>query len=237
VIALLVVALTSVAAGADVLRGARRSRSGSTTMAGPTPHGNRRPDSTSRNLEPSPSRAGARRCPASSDRLELATRRTLAEAGGVSANFEVRPPADDPGAGEPLVVPRSRRRTFPGCVFVWVAPTASRALLLTEFKAHPYRPYIREESCSGGGTGEQGRGERRAGGYWLSGRRPTSSTTSTRTASTSTIASAWWATRWCGRAATSPCGWRARDPRGEALRYARNTAHTPLSPRRGTTCA
>ena len=159
VIALLVVALTSIAAGAAFL-GVRGIQIVFDQDGGPTATG---PGSPSPNPNPSPSPSPT--LPSLTDRLELGDLSTLEEA-RAAADFDVAIPPDVPGFGDPLVF-LIKAPYVPRVSFVWVDADGEPKLLLTQFKAYPYRPYI-EKIVFGGGTVSKV-GVNGETGYWLSG--------------------------------------------------------------------
>ena len=161
VIALLDEALTSIPPGAAYF-GVRGIQMVLDHDGGPTPTATG-PGSPSPNPSPSPSPSPT--LPSLTDRLELGDPSTLEEA-RAAADFEVALPPDAPGCGDPLVF-LIKAPYVPRVSFAWVDADGEPKLLLTQFKAHPYRPYI-EKIVFGGGTVSKVdvNGET---GYWLSG--------------------------------------------------------------------
>jgi hypothetical protein len=159
VIALLVVALTSVAAGAAFLgvRGVQIVFDN----GGPTPTASATGSTgTSAPASPSPSPT----LPGLGDTLELGEPSTL-EAARAGVDFDVAVPPEVPGLGEPRVF-LVEAPYLPRASFVWVE-NGEPKLFLTEFKAHPWKPYL-EKIVFAGGTVDRVdvNGET---GYWLSG--------------------------------------------------------------------
>jgi hypothetical protein len=153
VIALLVVGLTAIAAGAAYVgvRGIQIvfDNGGPTpTATGPRP------------TSPLPSPT----LPGLGDRLELGDLSTL-DAARAAADFQVSVPPSVAGLGDPLVF-LVGKPYLPRVSFVWVRD-GEPALLLTEFRADPYKPFLRKVVFQGGHvTKVLLNGER---GYWLSG--------------------------------------------------------------------
>ena len=131
VIALLVVVLSGIAAGAAFfgVRGIQIVFDN----GGPTPTASATGPSSPGSPSPSPTLPGL------GDRLELGDPSTL-EAAQAALNFEVAVPPEIPGLGEPQVF-LIEAPYLPRVSFVWVQDGEPK-LLLTEFKADPYKPYI-----------------------------------------------------------------------------------------------
>ncbi len=163
VIAVLIVSMAAVAAGAAYVgvRGIQIVFQNGTT---PSPGISASGPSLSPSPLPSPT------LPSLGDRLELGIPSTL-EAARAEVDFSPAVPPAVQGFGQPLVF-LSYRPVGGRVSFVWVRPGSPGAeprpaLLLTEFHANPYRPFIRKLVDAGTRvTRVQVNGET---GYWLSG--------------------------------------------------------------------
>ena len=156
-IALLVVALTAIAAGAAYfgVRGIQivfDNGGGGRRRPRPDPRG--RPRRRSR----------VRRCPASATGSSSGSPTTL-ESARAAVGFAVAVPPAVPGFGPPLVF-LGGDDFVQRVSFVWVKDGKPK-LLLTEFNAQPYQPYIKKDVLLGRPRpGVSVDGEL---GYWLSG--------------------------------------------------------------------
>jgi hypothetical protein len=152
VLALLIVALSAIAAGAAYF-GVRGIQIVFENGGGVVPSASGSPSAL-----PSPT------LPSLGDTLDLGSPSTLAAA-RAAADFPVAEPPNVPGMGTPLVFLSDQ--PFGGRVsFVWVSKGTPR-LLLTEFHADPNRPFIRKLVFSGTSVERVNvNGER---GYWISG--------------------------------------------------------------------
>ena len=156
VVALMVLALTAVAAGAAYfgVRGIQivfDNRNGEPSPAGSS-------GGSSPSPVPSPTLPGL------GDQLELGSPTTL-EAARAAVGFPVGVPPAVPGFGPPLVF-LGGDDVVQRVSFVWVKDGTPK-LLLTEFNVEPYRPYIKKVVLAGGRVRNVTvNGER---GYWLSG--------------------------------------------------------------------
>jgi len=162
VVALLVVALTAVAAGATYF-GVRGIEIVFRNGGGPSPIASGgSPSSPGASISPSPLPSPT--LPGLGDRLELGNPSSL-DAARAAAGYQVAVPPAVPGFGPPLVF-LAHDDVVTRVSFVWVRDGEPK-LLLTEFNADPYQPYLKKVSLEGGHVrpvtvnGELG--------YWLSG--------------------------------------------------------------------
>jgi hypothetical protein len=162
VVALLVVALTAIAAGATYfgVRGIEivfQNRGGHSPIATGGSSSTPGPSHSSSPL-PSPTLPGL------GDRLELGNPSSL-DAARAAAPYPVAVPPAVAGFGAPRVF-LTGDDVVTRVSFVWVRDGTPR-LLLTEFNADPYQPYIKKVMLEGGHVRPVAvNGER---GYWLSG--------------------------------------------------------------------
>ena len=158
VVALLIVALTAVAAGAAYF-GVRGIQ-----IVFENGNGEPSPAASGSSGAPSPSPLPSPTLPSLGDQLELGRPTTL-EAAQAAVGFPIAMPPEIPGFGPPLVF-LAGDDVLHRVSFVWVKDGTPK-LLLTEFNAVPYRPYIKKVVLAGGHIrGVSVNGEQ---GYWLSG--------------------------------------------------------------------
>ncbi len=162
VVALLVVALTAIGAGAAYF-GVRGIEIVFRNGGGPSPFASGgSPSSSGSPTSPSPFPSPT--LPGLGDRLELGDPSSL-DAARAAAGHQVAVPPPVAGFGPPLVF-LADDDVVTRVSFVWVRDGEPK-LLLTEFNADPYQPYIKKVMLAGGHVRPVTvNGER---GYWLSG--------------------------------------------------------------------